>query len=144
MSEHILSKEEKHTGSFNRQTSQYRPGLDVQEGKQHWVSFPRALISESHIASKCCSQTSPGASTVGWIICMIDCRSPGIAFLSSLLRPIMSITWHDTGFFCIFTSIFLAITISCWVQLIISILFLMRKLNCLLKHLMLQTKIMYW
>lgn len=99
MSGPILSWERKHilAPSVDRPPNKDQDFMH-KGGRAAWASPEHASIilsSDMYISSKHCRQISPSASTVGWIIWVIDCRWPNVAFIYIALRPIMSTTWHD-------------------------------------------------
>lgn len=99
MSGHILSWEGKHilACSVDRPLNRDQDFMHKEESSTGWASREPAgiiLSSETWIPSKHCRQISPSASAVGWIICMINCRWPSVAFICTILGSVMSTIWH--------------------------------------------------
>lgn len=99
MSGHTLSWEGKHilASSVDRPLKRGQDFMHKEESSREWASPEPAgiiLSSETYIPSKHCRQISPSASAVGWIICMINCRWPSVAFICTILRSVMSTIWY--------------------------------------------------
>lgn len=100
MSDHILSREGKHTPVHlaDRPPSKDQDCMCKKGSSRGWASpvlVCSTLSSEPRISSKRHSQISPSAATVGWIICVIDCKWPNGAFFCTVLD--LSYVHHMTS-----------------------------------------------